>query len=241
MIKYIILFVPFLLFGISNPYDNLKKNEKINLLLNYFINREISLKIPPKPIREVVKENGTINFNKYERYFSYIQRLKAINEGSIEEQSKFDEVYLGKLGFYNGKLKALKEFYHKKTNLLPILQTSFNNTFKVIYGKPKLKDVYYDKKKQKLFATLWIDDIYGLNNWKSRLIQLNIPKADIENFIKKYRSSKIEILFTFNYKRKLIKLQGIEVSFNHKKYNGKFLSLEKNTLKLNIKIDDTLF
>ena len=94
-------------------------------------------------------------------YYNYIQRLRAIQQSRTDEQSDIDEKYAGKVGFYNGKLKNLKKHYDKEENLYPLLQNAFNKTFRVIYGKPKIKDLKFDEKINKVVGTIWVDDIYG--------------------------------------------------------------------------------
>lgn len=233
------LLLPIFLFGIHNPYENLNTDEKINLLVNYFLNKELKTKVPPPPIKEKIEDDGPINPIKYELYFSYIQRLRAINESRKEEQQLIDEKYEGKVGFYNGKLNSLRKYYNIENNLHPILQNAFNRTYKVMYGKPKLKKTFYDKKKNKVFSTVWVADIYGLNKWEEKNITIDIPKELIEIFVTKYRTAKVQI--QYNYHNNILKIKDLVIKFEDKQYKGNFVNKINKEVKLNIKTNDDIF
>ena len=237
--KLILLCLPLFLFAINDPYKELNVDEKINLLVNYFLNKDLKKIVPPKPIKESIKDDSPINPVKYELYFSYIQRLKAINDSRKEEQQNIDEKYAGQIGFYNGKLKKLKKHYDKEENLHPILQNSFNKVYKILYGKPKLKDVKYDKTINKITATVWVESIYDYMNWKERKITIEMPSNIKDIFIDKNRMSKI--LINYEYKDNLLKIKDLSITFNEKIYKANFINQINNTIKLVIKINDDIF
>jgi hypothetical protein len=164
MRKILLALIPILLLGIENPYKTLDTNEKLNLMINYFLNKELKSKLPLYPKKEKRKDDGlSLEPVKYEFYFNYIQRIKAIRESRLLEQKKLDEKYRQKVAFYNSKVKILKEYYSKKENIYPLLTIAINNGFTAVYGKPNLDQPYYDKKLKKIVANLNIDDLYGLN------------------------------------------------------------------------------
>jgi len=234
---FLALIIPFYLFAVYNPYEGLETEKKIELLVNYFLNKELRTKLDPKPIKGKLEDNGPINPTKYERYYNYIQRLKAINEQRIKEQKAIDEKYAGEVGYYNGKLKNKKIFYSKKENILPLIQLSFNKAYKIIYGKPKLKDVV--KKDGKIYATLWVDDIYGFSKWEDRKIIIDIPKDLLDQFVNRYRISKVNV--EFDYNNNIVKLKDVKIRYDLKNYKASFLEKIKYNIKLNIKIDDDIF
>ena len=240
MIKIIILLItPYLLFALYNPYKELATSEKINILVNYFLNQELRTKLDKKPIKDKIDNDGPINPTKYERYFNYIQRLKAINEERIIQQQNIDDKYAGEVGYYNGKLKNLQKFYNDKENILPILQHSFNKAFKLIYGKPKIKNLNYSKKENKIYATIWVDDIYGFSKWDERNIEIIVPPTMRKQFLDQYRTAKVNI--EFNYVNNIVTLKDIIIKFDQKHYKGNFTQKQKYKIKLNIKIDDDIF
>ncbi|MEA3497682.1 MAG: hypothetical protein U9R16_01360 [Campylobacterota bacterium] len=239
MRKLIFLFLPIFLFAIENPYKQLEVDEKINLLLNYFLNKDLKTKMPTKPIKETIKDNSLINPIQYELYFSYIQRLKTINESRTDEQKEISEKYNWEIKEYNKKLNELKKHYSKDENLLPILQNNFNKVYKILYGKPKLKNVYYNKSIDKVIATIWVDTIYGYNKFKDKTIHIDLPTSHRDKFIEFYREAKVQILF--DHTDNLLKLKGVEFLFQDKIYKGNFIDKTNNSIKLVIKINNDIF
>ena len=237
--KLLILCLPIFLYAVDNPYTQLSVDEKVNLLVNYFINKDLKNIIPAVPIKESIKDDSPINPVKYELYFSYIQRLKAINDSRIEEQNNIDVKYEGEIGFYNGKLKKLKHYYAKKENLHPILQNSFNKTYKILYGQPKLKDVSFDTTTDKTIGTVWIDSIYGYLTQKEKKITIDIPKELRDAFIIKNRISKVFI--NFNFSDNLLKPKNLTILYDEKEYNANFIKKINRSIKLEIKINNDIF
>jgi|GEM_PF-2472342 len=237
--KILILCLPIFLYAVDNPYTKLKVDEKVNLLVNYFVNKELKAIIPPKPIKESIKDDSPINPVKYELYFSYIQRLKAINDSRIEEQKSIDEKHAGKIGFYNGKSNRLKLFYEKEENLHPILQNSFNKVYKILYGKPKLKNLKFNKQSGKITATVWVDSIYNYQKWKEQEIDIEIPLGVRDIFVDQYRTARVYI--NFDYKNNLLKIKDLTVLFNKKSYKAIFINNINDSIKLVIKINDDIF
>lgn len=227
-----------------NPYINLDPNEKINIMVNYFLNEELKTKLPLRPIKEILKDDGaSLDPVKYEFYFSYIQRIKSIRESRAEDQQKIDEKYEGKVAFYNGKVNVLKNFYHKDEELFPILSNSVNKAFKVVYGKPRLIDVKYDKKLKSILAVLEIENIYNIDTFKSKAITIKINKNHQAEFLRSYEDS--IVLVDFEYKNKILKMKNVEITHKENTYIGSFLkntdSNSNEKIKLKIKINDDIF
>ncbi|MEA2050568.1 MAG: hypothetical protein U9O56_07545 [Campylobacterota bacterium] len=239
MIKFIILFIPILSFSLVNPYDNLSTDDKINILVNLFVNEELKQIIPKPPIKAELKDNSEIVPVKYERHFSFIQRYKTIKEDRAKEQKTIDEQYQGEISFYNSKLKKLKKFYEIDKNLYPIVQNSINKSFKIIYGKPKIKNVKFNKLLKKVSATLYVDDIYGFNRYENKDLIFDIPKDDIDNFIKKYRESIVNI--ALDYSDNILTLDHIKVLFQGKTYKANCINDTNKRVKLEIKINNDIF
>ncbi|MEA3314761.1 MAG: hypothetical protein U9Q30_02735, partial [Campylobacterota bacterium] len=98
MIKYfILLLTPFYLFALYNPYLEIDEKEKLNILINYFINNSIKDSIPIKPLRDKVVDNSVIKRIKSEDYFAYIQRVKNIKEKREKDRVLFDKEYKDKV------------------------------------------------------------------------------------------------------------------------------------------------
>ncbi len=111
--KMIVKFIFFILLwssyslAVVNPYKSLPVNEKINVMVNYFLNEELNNLKPILPQKEKLQDDdANLEPIKYEQYFNYIQRLKAIRESRVDEQKKIDEKYQGQVAFYNGKPRA---------------------------------------------------------------------------------------------------------------------------------------
>ncbi len=237
--KIILLCLPLFLFAVNNPYEQLKTDEKVNLLVNYFLNKDLKALIPPKPIKESIEDNSPINPIKYELYFSYIQRLKAINDSRKEEQKDINEKYAGKIGFHNGRLNKLKRFYEKEENIHPILQNNFNKVYKILYGKPKLKELKFNKQSGKITAIVWIDSIYNYQKWKEQEINIEIPLDIREIFLEQYRTARVYI--NFDYKNNILKIKDLTVKFQKKEYKATFINKINDSIKLVIKINDDIF
>ncbi len=235
----VLLIIPIVTFAIVNPYKNVSNSEKINLLVNYFINEDLKKLIPPKPIKGKIKDNSPINPVKYEQYFSYIQRIKAITDERTAEQNKIDMKYKGVVGFYNGKLNSLKDKYQSSKELNKIVQNSFNKTFKILFGKPKIKDLYFDKNISKIVATLWVDDIYGYDVWVKQSIVIDIPKDTQSIFLETYKTSKVFI--QFDYDNNLLKLKDIMILFQKKRYNANFKDIIKQDIQLDIQVNNDIY
>jgi hypothetical protein len=238
--KIIFLIFIFYLSLEANPYKKLNSDIKLTLMVNYFLNEELKTKIPPKPIKEKLEDDG-LNLDpiKYEKYFNYIQRLKAIHDSRAEAQQNINDKYEGKIGFYNAKLKLLKKFYSKNENLNPILQNSINKAFIVIYGKPTFRNLTYLKTKHIINGTLFIKNIYNIDNFGDKEIKIFDLKDEKDNFLKYHNKSKIKV--QFDYKNDILSLKNILFLFNSKWYNAIFVNKPNINFKLKIKINNDIF
>jgi hypothetical protein len=226
--------------AVMNPYKNLDSNEKINIMVNYFLNEELKSLKPVIPPKEQLKDDdANLDPVKYEQYFNYIQRLKAIKESRILEQKKLDEKYEGQIAFYNGKLKNLEKFYDNPKNLNPIIQRSINRAFKVIYGKPNFDSVKYDEKNDEFKANLIAEDIYKIDSFIPKIVYFKISKSDIDSFFTKYQESDINVIF--EYRNNLLIYNSIIFKYNDNTYKGVFIGETNDQIKLDIKINDDIF
>jgi len=240
MIKYLLIAFSLTIFLQANPYKELDSTIKLNLMINHFLNDELKKIVPPKPIKKKLKDDGlSLDPVKYEQYYNYIQRIKAITDSRVEAQNNINEKFEGKVGFYNGKLKKLKRFYEKEKNINPILQKSINKAFKVVYGKPKFINISYNKKDNIIYGILHIEDIYNIDKFEDKKIKIDIPKKDREYFLKIYE--KVKVLIAFKYKNNNLYLKDITYIFNNKKYKANFVKIRNKKIKLNIKINDDIF
>ena len=240
----LILFIPYILFGMVDPYKDLSKNEKFNLFINYFLNEELKTKRPLYPVKEIIKDDGaSLDPVKYEFYFSYIQRIKNIRQSRAEEQKNINIKYKGKVAFYNSKVDILSKYYNKAENLYPILYNSINQAFKVIYGKPTIKNIRYSKKYKKIIATLQIEKLYNITNVKDTQIIINMAKNKQMNFLKYY--NKYKILISYSEKQNKLKYNKILLTYGDTEYNADFIDknsmIENDIFNLNIKIDHNVF
>jgi len=232
--------IPLYLLALSNPYNSLPANEKLNIMVNHFLNLSLKNIRPPFPVKKTLKDDGaTLDPVKYELYFNYIQRLKVIRESRAKEQLKIDEDYIGKIGFYNGKLKSLQRDYEKKENLYPLLNDSVNKAFKIVFGKPKFIDITYNDEINLLKGKLATIKIYKVADFEPLELELFIYKDIRDDFIKYHNESDIKVRFDFDGKYLIFK----DVIFNFKdnEYIGSFLSPEKIKIKLDLKINDDIF
>jgi len=242
MVKY--LFSIFLLcsyaVAVENPYKTLPSNEKLNILVNYFVNEELKNLKPVKPLKEKLKDDD-VNLEpiKYEQYFNYIQRIKAIRESRAEEQKKIDEKYQGQLAFYNRKLNKLKKVYDDPQNFNPILQRSINKAFKVVYGKPTFQSIEYNENKDEFQAKLAAKNIYKMDSFVPKNIYFRISKSDIDSFFTNYENSQITVLF--EYSNNVLIYNSIIFKYNDTFYKGVFVDKKDDKIKLNIKINDDIF
>ena len=239
-IVLIIVLLPMVLFAINNPYKNLDVNEKFNVMMNYFLGEALKATKPEIPLKKALKDDGaTLDPVKYETYFSYIQRLKAIKESRKEELDHINEEYAGKIGFYNGKLHTLKEFYSKEENLEPLLKISINQALKVVYGKPVFSDIVYNEEINLLKAKLSTADIYTINSFKSKEVELFVYQDMRKNFMENSKKAEINVRFTL--KNGYLSYKDILFTFEDNEYIAKFINPINEKIKLNIKINDDIF
>lgn len=237
--KIVLLLLPVYLFAVVSPYESLDFDEKINLMANYFFNEELQSKLPKKPEKQKHEKIGDIKAIKHEAYFAYIQRLKALKKAWEEEEKKINEKYEGEVGYYNGNMKALFKFYKKPINQKDIIQNSINKTLKVFLGKPKLQNLEIIKDTPKIEADLFANDFYGYGYKFEHRVVLDIPLEDQMSFYNRYRRSKI--IVRVHYEDRLLSFADVKVYFEGKEYNGRFKNNVKDTVKLDIKINDDIF
>ena len=151
MRKLFLLIIPFYLFAVQNPYTQLNIDEKLTILTQHFLDEQLQSKLPPKPVKEKVKDLSPINQLQYERYYNYIQRVKAITEDREKEEKDLQSKYEADIWYYNNKVKTLRQYYSKTNNLLPLLNTSINKSFKVFFGKPTITKPEYDRLNKNAF------------------------------------------------------------------------------------------
>lgn len=242
IMKFIFLSLLFIsyAFAVMNPYQTLDTNEKLNVMVNYFLNEELRSLKPPLPIKDQLQDDdANLDPIKYEQYFNYIQRLKAIRESRIEEQKKIDEKYQGQIAFYNSKLKNLKKFYENQKNLDPIIQKSVNKAFKVLYGKPTFESVAYDEKGDSFIAKLSVEDIYHIDKYIPKEVYFRISKSDLDSFFTHYQESQINVVF--EYSNNLLIYDSIIFKYKDTTYRGIFVSEKIDKIKLDIKINNDIF
>lgn len=240
MIKYLFITLSLSLFLQANPYKELDSSIKLNLMINYFLNVELKKIVPSKPIKDILKDDGlSLEPIKYEKYYNYIHRIKAIRNSRLADQKDINERYAGKIGFYNGKLKVLKRFYAKEKNLNPLLQIAINKAFTVVYGKPVLKNIRYDKKNKIFYGILHIINIYHIDEFQDRKIEFVLDEKNSNKFLKIYK--KINVKVQFDYKVNKLYLKNSLFLFNKKEYKVEFINKINKKIKLNIKINDDIF
>lgn len=240
MIKVLLLIMPLYLFAITNPYKDFDVHEKLNIMVNYFLNEALAETKPPKPEKRILKDDGaTLDPVKYELYFNYIQRLKAIKESRAEEQKSIDIEYAGKIGFYNGKLKTLKNEYSKQENLYPLLQKSINKAFKIVFGKPTFTNIEYNNEINLLKANLTAINLYEVDTFKSKELELFVYEGHRESFMK--NSDDAQIVVRFDFDGKYLRYKDVLFHFENDEYIGTFINPLNEKIELNIKINDDIF
>jgi len=234
----LLLLTPLLLFSLVNPYQSLSIDEKLQILINHFLNEELVKKLPLKPIKGELEDSSEIVPFKHELYFNYIQRLKAIKESREAEQKQIEEKYDGEVQYYNGEIKNLQKYYSKKENIHQIVQNSINKAFKIIYGKPMITKLNYSEDKQTIYGLFYVEDIYGFHNFEDIKIKFVLPDDIKEQFYYEYRTSKVFV--NFNYENDKLSLKDLTIIYKTKPYKALFQEFKK---EYNIKlfINQTLF
>lgn len=231
-----IVIVVFLsIFSFANPYENITVDEKLTLLTNYFLNEAIQNKLPKQPIKETPKEQD-YNYKptKYELYYNYVQRIKAIRESIVEEQKKIDEKYKADVYRYNHQIELIHKKYQQYHNLYPIIQNSFNKALKVIYGKPIL-ELKNGKYGQQFF--LKTRAIYDEYDFKEKAIVFN--HAEEKKMF--YFYEKCELNVTFEYNQEEVLYDEVICRYNQNEYIGKIEKEDNEKIKLKVKINDDIF
>lgn len=236
--RFLIIFlIPLYIFALQNPYKSLKFDEKFNLLMNHFLNEELRTVLPQKPVIAEVEPLGQIEKQDYERYYTYVQRVKFLKEENQREKDLAREEYEGKVGYYNGKISNLEKYYLEQNHIDEIIGHSINKTLKVFYGNPKIKDLTL--KDEKIKATLYNKNFYGYNYNIQKDVLLDIPPSLQERFWNRYKSAKIKVVF--ERVGDTIFVKNLDVVFDAKSYKGIFLDKVDLQIKLNVKINDDIF
>jgi len=219
----------------ANPYKAISLEEKLNLFTTYFLNENLKSKLPKKPQKKAPKQHD-YNYEptKYELYYNYVQRIKAIEESIAQEQKKLNEEYEADIYTYNNKVKALKRFYNQEKNLYPLFTESFNKAIKVVYGKPILT-----LKSSKKGIEFFLDTkaIYMQNNFIPKPLEFNY--ADEKRMFSFYE--KCDISVTFKYNDNILQYDEVICSYEDEIYQGKINSQNNEKIKLNVKINDDIF
>lgn len=231
----ILLFFVLTVFSFANPYNNISVDEKLMLFTNYFLNESLKEKLPKKPLKGVPqKHEYNYEPTKYELYYNYVQRIKAIEEEIAQEQEKLDQTYKADIYKYNKKLKALQKFYSQEKNLYPVFTESFNKALKVVYGKPILT---LKSGSTGVEFFLDIQPIYSEYSFTPKPLEFNY--ADEKRMFNFYE--KCEVSVTFNFTNNTLLYDEVVCSYKDKIYQGKFNNLNNEKIKLNVKINDDIF
>ncbi|MEA3290559.1 MAG: hypothetical protein U9Q04_10320 [Campylobacterota bacterium] len=232
-----LLFFPIYLFALVSPYESLRINEKLDIMINHFVNDSLEQKLPPYPQKGKLKDDSPIKPLKYELYYNFIHRLKNIKQQREKELLAIEQKYEGDVAYYNGRVENLKKFYHDKKNLATILDESINKTYKIFYGKPSMKKPINNKKQ--LTTVIYAKQIYGYNYKLQRTVQIDIPKELAAEFTDNYRA--VEVQITFKHDSDTLRMD--KVLFNYKGilYEGRFIDKKDHFFKLKIKINDDIF
>lgn len=231
------VFLVVVLFSISlfaNPYTSLDPKVQLSIMINHFVTKEVEALLPPRPQKDKYKqEDVDLNPGQYERYYNYIERLRAIERSKKSELKKIQEKFRGQAGYYNGKLHAIQKEYQDLKNLSPLLQKAINNGFKVVYGKPYVTG--YSNKEERVEAKLKATKIYHLDNKLDLEIVFDKKIADIHHY-RKYPA-----LVHFNYDGENLSIEGIEIVIDNQTYTAKLKNENNGKIKLKVKINDDIF
>ena len=235
MIKIVLFLSLLVTVNFANPYKNISVEEQLTLFTNYFINEALSEKLPTLPFKgkpEVHEYN--YKPTKYELYYNYVQRVKAIQDSIADEQTELDNKYKADIYKYNRKLKALKKFYEQEQNLYPIFTEAFNKAFKVVYGKPILEIARGEIGIQFFLNT---EPVYNKNEFIPQPIVFNYAQEKkLFNFYEK-----CDLSVTFFYDNNILEFDEVVCSYQDIIYQGKVNQKTNEKIKLNVKINDDIF
>jgi hypothetical protein len=218
----------------ANPYKSLDTQTQLSIMINHFLTEEVKGILPPKPKKEkYVQEDFDPNPGQYERYYNYIQRLKAMEQTKKEALQKIDEKFRGKAAYYNGKVDVIKNEYQDIKKLSPLLQKAINNSFKVVYGKPYVSE--FINKEGYVKATLQAKKIYSFDN------ELDL-EVNFDNTIKSlHQYKKYPAIVDFTYDGEYLQIADVKIVINDKIYFAKLKNENNGKIKLKVKINDDIF
>jgi len=235
MIRIFLFFVFLTSIVFGNPYKSIDPQTQLSIMINHFFNEQIKETFPQKPVKDIyVEEEADLNPGKYERYYNYVQRLKAIEQTRKDELQKIEEKFKGQAAYYNSKLDAIKNQYEKKQNISSFLQRSINNGFKVVYGKPVVSE--FQNKEKLVEAKLSAISIY-----KNPKNTLDIPIIFENNISLKHKYEKYPVLVSFKYDGEYLIIDEVKLSINDKQYRAKLKNENNGKIKLKVKINDDIF
>ena len=240
-----ILFISFIfilcLQGIENPYAKLNIEQKLQILIEYFIQKQIKAYFPKKPQKAQVDDKSPIKIVKFERYYNYIQRLKYIKEQRELAKKQAIEEYNRAIEEYNKKILKLKQYYTDTNHFSKIVNIALNNSFKIFYGKPIILKPYL--KDNKIYAKIIAREIYSSYKYSFEcevVIDGELSNDEVERLLKSYREIKVLVVFDYNFNKKILQYKNVILKFHNKSYKGIFVK-QPAPYKIDIKLDDKIF
>jgi hypothetical protein len=218
----------------ANPYKTLDHDTQLFIFTNHFISEQIKEELPQKPVKErYIPEDIDLNPGKYERYYNYIQRLKAIEQTKKEAIAKIEQKFQGQASYYNGKIDSIKNHYQEGKNLEPLLKKAFNNAFKVVFGKPIVED--FQKEQMSTSAQLKAVSLYQLDN------TMDLKVLFDQELLKKKLSQHYEAIVHFKRDGDIFTIDEVAIEVDGKTYRGKIKNKNSASFKLEVKINNDIF
>ena len=206
-----------LLFGYSNPYDNLSSSEKVAAITNYLVQQQfesIDPVYPQKPTKPHIKAAKTMVKGMFEKSATFNKRVQTETQRREQYIASVENGYKKEVLAYNKKVKEITDRYnqkikHLKENIGKITSNAMSVAYNKVYGKPTLSSKDYDADNEIFYAKL----TSSRGNF-SKNIAIKVPIDMAEKFYYNAKSVKV----VYRYDNHKIYLQDIQIPFKGKNY-----------------------
>ena len=197
--------------NVVNPYKNLDKQDKLNILTTYFVEKElkeIKKKYPSEPKKPIIKKADSLVKGRFEKTSQFQKRVKTVKQKREAYITTVENEYKKKVLEYNRKTQELTDLYNKKVAYLKnnsekVTAEAMSKAYDVVYGMPQLTAIDYDADNELFYAEL----TSSKGNF-SKKVAIKVPLSIAEQFYDAPKKTKV----IYEYSNGKIYLKDIKVT-----------------------------
>ena len=200
---------------IKDPYKkSLSNSEKVAMLTNQLINKDLNAHKPKRPI---IPKAKTLVKGEFEKTVEFNQRVAIAQKNRKELIDSIVSKYKAEVQIYNS---------YKQKNIDRITKESASKALATVYGKPTIKNLKYDADSETFFGEL----VSLKGNFREK-IAIKIPRNEAREYKKVYHSISPKIIFDMSSTN--LSLKEIRIPFKKRTY---LAMLTDTTYNKNVKV-----